>query len=314
MANFFTKLLFGESEQTEEQKNEHNFDVFKYDGIKAAKIGKNKYAIRCFQEALDIREDVEVLEHLTQVYTKENRLEDAIETAGRLIHIEPENVPVLLLHANLNYMAGNYDQVIADCNKSMELDPAEVKAHYMAGRAKKMKGDPIGAIVNLSQAITLKDDYAEAWLLRAEIMLETGDYADGLQDAAKALELVPEEENAYPVRGKLQEASGKPDLAEQDHRNIIEPNPFNAQSYLQLRNLPLAREPPAEPINLRKEGIELKPVFARAYHERGRERLMKGDKAGSLEDMKKAMELGEDTAHINGNYSNFEDMYKNRPL
>ena len=41
---------------------------------------------------------------------------------------------------------------------------------------------------------------------------------------------------------------------------------------------------------------------------------MKGDKAGSLEDMKKAMELGEDTAHINGNYSNFEDMYKNRPL
>ena len=46
MANFFTKLLFGESEQTEEQKNEHNFDVFKYDGIKAAKIGKNKYAIQ----------------------------------------------------------------------------------------------------------------------------------------------------------------------------------------------------------------------------------------------------------------------------
>ena len=65
------------------------------------------------------------------------------------------------------------------------------------------------------------------------------------------------------------------------------------------------------------EAIELKPDFARAYSERGRARLMQGDKAGSLEDVKKAMELnpdGEEARKISGTYSNFEDMYKNRPL
>ena len=218
MANFFKSLFFGESEKTEEQKNEHNFDVFKYDGMKAERMGKNKYAIRCFQEALDIREDTEVLEHLTSVYTKEDRLDDAIETAGRWVEAEPENVRVRLLRANLNYMAGDYDRTISDCEKTVELDATEGRAHYMAGRAKKMKGDAVGAIVSLSQAIALKEDYAEAWLLRAEIMLETGDYTDGLQDAAKAVELVPEEETAYLVRGKLYEASGDRDTAEQDYR------------------------------------------------------------------------------------------------
>ena len=198
MANFFKSLFFGESEKTEEQKNEHNFDVFKYDGMKAERMGKNKYAIRCFQEALDIREDTEVLEHLTSVYTKEDRLDDAIETAGRWVEAEPENVRVRLLRANLNYMAGDYDRTISDCEKTVELDATEGRAHYMAGRAKKMKGDAVGAIVSLSQAIALKEDYAEAWLLRAEIMLETGDYADGLQDAAKAVEAMAEHYGSKP--------------------------------------------------------------------------------------------------------------------
>lgn len=61
--------------------------------------------------------------------------------------------------------------------------------------------------------------------------------------------------------------------------------------------------------------LKLKPDFARAYNERGRARLMKGDKNGSLEDMKKALEFDPDgEKKVDGTYSNFEDMYKNRPL
>ena len=83
---------------------------------------------------------------------------------------------------------------------------------------------------------------------------------------------------------------------------------------MQLGNLYIGREQPQEAIALFDEAIELKPDFARAYHERGRARLMQGDKEGSLADMKKAIELGEQPTNISGNYSNFEDMYKNRPL
>ena len=70
----------------------------------------------------------------------------------------------------------------------------------------------------------------------------------------------------------------------------------------------------AQAIALFDEAIELKPDFAQAYHERGGVKLMQGDKAGALEDMQKAMVLGQNMGHIEGSYSNFEEMYKNRPL
>lgn len=317
MANFLKSLFFGEGHETAEEKAQKDFDVLKYDGIKALKIGKTAYAIRCFNEALKIQNDVEVLEHLVTAYGREDRTEEAIATTGQLLDVEPDNVAVLLLRANLNYTIERYADVIADCERAVELEASEVRAHYLAGRAKQKSGDRIGAVVSLSQAIAGKEDYAEAWLLRAEVMLETGDCRDGLQDAEKAVELMPEEEQAYLVRGQLHEALKDLDAAEKDYRFVTELNPFNEQAYLQLGSLYMAREQPEEAIGLLDEAIELKPDFARAYSERGRARLMKNDKEGAFADMKKAMELnpkGEEAKKINGTYSNFEDMYKNRPL
>lgn len=55
------------------KKAARHFDVLKYDGIKALKVGKNAYAVRCFNEALKLQEDVEILEHLITAYTREDR-------------------------------------------------------------------------------------------------------------------------------------------------------------------------------------------------------------------------------------------------
>ena len=41
MANFLKSLFFGETDESEETKLNRNFDVLKYDGIKALKIGKS---------------------------------------------------------------------------------------------------------------------------------------------------------------------------------------------------------------------------------------------------------------------------------
>ena len=83
MANFFKSLFSGSAEESPEAKAQKDFDVLKYDGIKALKIGKNGYAVRCFTEALKLQEDAEVLEHLVTAYTREDRTEEAVEAAGR---------------------------------------------------------------------------------------------------------------------------------------------------------------------------------------------------------------------------------------
>lgn len=85
------KSLFGrEAEQPEEAQDknqERNFDILKYDGLKAMKIGKTGYAIRCFNEALAIRKNLKSLNYLALVYIQENDT----NRSHRYIHPDGKN-------------------------------------------------------------------------------------------------------------------------------------------------------------------------------------------------------------------------------
>ena len=76
MGNFFTSLFSSsKSEDTAEGKaknDQKNFDILKYDGIRAQKIGQVAYAIKCFTEALNIQEDFETMNHLVSAYSMAN--------------------------------------------------------------------------------------------------------------------------------------------------------------------------------------------------------------------------------------------------
>lgn len=57
MMNFLKKLFAGNNEPEENVRHkneERNFDILKYDGIRAQRIGKWIYAEKCFKEALNI--------------------------------------------------------------------------------------------------------------------------------------------------------------------------------------------------------------------------------------------------------------------
>ena len=56
--NFFQKLFGGKEETKEEikvQNEAKDFDVLKYDGVRAMKTGEVDYAVRCFKHALEIK-------------------------------------------------------------------------------------------------------------------------------------------------------------------------------------------------------------------------------------------------------------------
>ena len=60
MPNFFKSFFSGKSETSESEKqknNQKNFEIFKYDGLRAQRMGRPDYAVKCFTEALAIEED-----------------------------------------------------------------------------------------------------------------------------------------------------------------------------------------------------------------------------------------------------------------
>ncbi len=315
MINFFKTLFLGESEETEEEKVKRNFDVLKYDGIKALKMRKPTYAIRCFNEALKLEEDIEVLELLSNAYAQEEQMDEAINTVSRIVEIEPENIVGILMRANLNLLAGRDEDVIIDCDRILVLDSSNLTVYFLKGRAEKSVNDYLGAINSFSQAIKLKDNFVEARLLRAELLLDTADYQSASEDIEKVIELSPEEENAYLIRGRLQEIREDREKAEESFRYVLELNPFNEQAYLKLGGIFMARNQTDKAIALFDEAIELRSDFSLAYRERSRARTLKGDQEGASEDLEKAEKLDVDAvAEKDATYSDFGDMYKNRPL
>lgn len=87
MGNFF-KSLFSSSKaatpEEEKSKNDQkNFDILKYDGVRAQKIGQVAYAIKCFTEALKLQEDFETMTYLVAAYTTANKAEEALEVLNR---------------------------------------------------------------------------------------------------------------------------------------------------------------------------------------------------------------------------------------
>ncbi len=317
MKNFLTSLFAsGKKEETtaDKQKNElKNFDILKYDGIRAQKIGRIPYAIKCFTEALNIREDFETMNYLAGAYTSAQETAQALEVLNRMVELEPEHIPTRFARINTLFHLDRDAEVIADCTHVLALEADNHIALYLLARAKRTTGDPLGAVADLTKAIAQKEEFTEAWLLRAELLLEMKQGKEALEDVAKVLELSPEEERAFLLRGRIHQLLGDLDAATEDYQIVIAFNPFNEEAWLLSGQLLITEQNYEDAIIHFDEAIEIDPQFAKAYAERGRVKNAIGDKDGAFEDLKKAIELnpeGEMAQRINGQHSNFNDLYK----
>ena len=261
MPNFFKSFFSGKSEtpESEKQKNDRKrFEIFKYDGLRAQRMGRPDYAVKCFTEALAIEEDFETMGYLSQLYIQTGETEKARELLEKMAIMEPHVTNTFLM-----------------------------------------------TIAHLTKAIALKDDFLEARLMRAEALLKMKQYKETMEDIDAVLAQNPEEETAILLRGKVKEANGQEEEAEADYKLVTEVNPFNEQAYLYLGQLFINQKKLTEAISLFDEAIELNPNFAEAYKERGRAKLLNGDKDGSVEDMKRSLELNpKDEASLNGEFKN----------
>ena len=295
-----------ETPESEKQKNDQkNFEIFKYDGLRAQRMGRPDYAVKCFTEALAIQEEFETMGYLSQLYIQMGETAKARELLEKMAAMEPHLTSTFLTLANVCFIQEDYQAMEEAANKAIAIEEGNAVAHYLLGKARKGQNDDLMTIAHLTKAITLKDDFIEARLLRAEALLNLKQYKEMMEDIDAVLAQNPEEETAMLLRGKVKESNGQGEEAEEDYKLVTEINPFNEQAYLYLGQLYINQKKLTEAIGLFDEAIELNPNFAEAYKERGRAKLLNGDKDGSVEDMKKSLELNpKEEAGLNGEFKN----------
>ena len=312
------KSLFGgnNTPETEKEKNDKkNFEILKYDGIRAQRMGKLPYAIKCFEEAVAINDELETLSLLATAYTQANRLDDARITLDRMATKDPEQVNTFLSLAGICYMQEDYENMKDACQKALVLDNKNPLSFYLTAKAAIGMKDDITAIAMLTKAIVLKEDYTEAYQLRAEVLWKMKQAKDAAEDIQKLLSLNPDDEQALLLKGEILAATNEPEQAQECFNQVLSLNPFNEKAYILSGELYLVNKDFDKALAVYDEAIEINPNFAKAYHERGHIKLLKGDKDGSVEDMKKAIELApENEMNISGQYNNYENMTKNVPF
>jgi tetratricopeptide (TPR) repeat protein len=271
--NFLKALFGGNSENSEEKKKEEeakNFDVLKFDGVRALRGNEMDYAIKCFTHALELKEDLEVRDYLSQAYTHNNELLPAFEQLQKLAEAQPDNQEIFIRMANVAFMMEDYGAMADSCEKAELINKENPLVSYLYARACLGQDDMVNAIAMLTKAIALKEDYGDAYLLRGETLLKMGDVNGAEEDVAYLMEHVKDNEDVLLLKARVEAKKGNADEAIKIYNSVIDANPFS---------LP-------------------------AFKERGALRLQQGDKDGAEEDMKQVLELDPNNgADVSGNYS-----------
>ena len=305
--------LFGGNKTPEENK-EKNFDILKYDGIRAMRIGKLVYALKCFEEATAIKEDLETMQHQANTYVRMNRMDDARQLMVRMTELAPNQPLVFQSLASLCYMQEDYPAMNEACQKALALNDQDPSTYFLSAKAAVGLNNGIQAIAMLTKAIMLNEEFVEAYQMRAEILWTMRQAKDANEDIEKLLSMNPEDENALLLKAEIMAVSGAEEQALEIIDQVLALNPFCEKAYLLKGSYFLVKKEFEKAIAVYDEAIEMNANFAQAYHERGRVKLAMGDKKGSMEDMKRAIELApENGANISGEYNNYEQQ-KNIPF
>ena len=270
----FFKSLFGGNDETPEEKKqretERDVDVLRTDGQRALRMGQAEYAVKCFEKALQLRDDLETRDYLSQALIGAYRLDEAMQQLRVLHEAQPDNVHILSLMAKVAFMMDDYGKMTELCEQAMLLDKDNAELVYLYGRAALGQHDKVNAVAMFTKTIMLDEHFADAYLKRGEVLLEMGDVEGAAEDADWLMEKVVDVDDVFLFKARVLEAQNND----------------------------------AAVIDVLSQAIERNPFLTDAYRLRGAARLRMGDKDGAAADAAKVLELHpEEMEDITGEYN-----------
>ena len=308
MINYLKKLFSASGHDGADEakrQEERDFDLLKYDGIRAMRMGKTDYAERCFTRAVGLRRDPETLRHLATLYIGLGRYDEAIATLTTLAEAEPGKPDAHISMAGVHFTRGDYATARDEAGKALGIEAGNAEALLLAGKADARLGNMLEAIVSLTKAIEAREGYVDALLARAETLTSMRQAAEAMADVERVLSIDDGNEAALSLKASLQAMGGDTDAALATYDRLLEANPFNFDAYAAKAGILMAAGQAQQAIATLDEAIELSDSVPQLYRERGRAKMMLGDKEGAAADLKKSLEMRpEDAETINGQFTN----------
>ena len=175
------------------------------------------------------------------------------------------------------------------------------ETYFYRGNAKYELGLYHSAIVDYTQAIRLKPDYADAYINRGNAQAHLKQYFAAIADFDTAIRLKPDDADAYFFRGSAKDILKQHAAAIADYTQAIHLNPDDADTYYFRGLAKDSLEQYAAAIADFDTAIRLNPDRARAYFFRGRAKDHLEQYAAAIDDYDVAIHLNPDDAHAYNN-------------
>ncbi|MBE0537551.1 MAG: tetratricopeptide repeat protein [Phycisphaerae bacterium] len=120
------------------------------------------------------------------------------------------------------YQLGRYAQAEESVRRAIRQAAGEASIHNTLGVILEAQGRFDEAVAAYGQAVSLKGDFAEAWLNRAIALTSAGDTQSAERACAQALELRPDWARAHDVMGYVHQCKGAFQEAEASFRRAVE--------------------------------------------------------------------------------------------
>lgn len=112
----------------------------------------------------------------------------ALDILDGLIRNHPDDLEALYLKAEIcHYKLKRTDDAIAALTQAEEYCRTDFRIYFVRANAYLLKNDLLPAIQDLSKVLALKEDYTDAYYIRAAVKTELGDIEGALADLTCAL-------------------------------------------------------------------------------------------------------------------------------
>lgn len=166
--------------------------VFMLAGVMAEKSGNPKGALDALRRAVTLAPDWGPgLLELALFYARQDQFDPAIETAEKLVELEPKNLRVLAGVVDIAHRANRPEMAVRHLRRGLELVPGDATLRHTLARDLSGMGENDEAIAIWSALIDENPADTEALTGRVQTHIAQGNPALALQDTGTLLQLAP---------------------------------------------------------------------------------------------------------------------------
>jgi tetratricopeptide (TPR) repeat protein len=170
-----------------------------------AQQGKWTLARKCYQNALDYSAyeyDAQAASHgaafMGAMECKEKGdWEGVLTNCDKAIQIRPDYVEAYLGRGSAKQVQGDFDGALADYSRAIDLQPDLARAYLGRGTQEYAKGDLDSALADYSKAVQLDSKMGPAWKMLGWIHYNRHQFAEALTGFRKACDSEPADDHAH---------------------------------------------------------------------------------------------------------------------